>query len=432
MVLTFFLKDSKAVKETPLFLRITLPGVPPFKYSLPERLHPKHWNQLKQTVRQTLAGYSDFNNLLKIRKEQTENTVRAYVAEHGNHPKSETLRELLNVAIKGKVQNEGTENEGAGHLAPYFARLIEKRANGTQLAPSGKPFSPASLSIYRTALRTLKGFEEYQKKSVLFADVDLTFYSDFTEWLTNVKGNATNTIGKNVKVIKTVMNEAVSDGVTDNLKFRGNRFKTVSEEADSIFLNEAELKALEGLDLAGNTRLERVRDLFLIGAYTGVRFSDWDKIRPENIGTDNLISIKAEKTGNPVSIPVHSMVKRIFNRYADLPRVPTNQKANDYLKELGQLLPALCKTVSKKITKGGLLVTANVPKWQLLTTHTARRSFATNMYKAGIPAMTIRAITGHLTEKAFLKYIKLDNADHAHIMAAAWANAGISSPQKVG
>ena len=382
-------------------------------------------------MRQTLAGYSDFNNLLQTRAAQIKQTLHAYTAAHGCSPTIEEARPLLDLAIKGK-STAGSQTEVKAHLAPYFAQLIEKRTAGIQLAPSGKPFSPASLSIYRTALRTLKGFEEYQKRPVLFDDVNLTFYSDFTEWLTNVKGNATNTIGKNVKVIKTVMNEAVSDGLTDNRKFREARFKTVSEEADSIFLNEAELKALEGLDLAGNTRLERVRDLFLIGAYTGVRFSDWDKIRPENIGADTLISIKAEKTGNPVSIPVHPTVQRIFNRYAELPRVPTNQKANDYLKELGQLLPALCRPVSKKITKGGQLIETSVPKWQLITTHTARRSFATNMYKAGIPAITIKAITGHLTEKAFLKYIKLDNSDHAHIMAAAWANASISSPQKAG
>ena len=76
------------------------------------------------------------------------------------------------------------------------------------------------------------------------------------------------------------------------------------------------------------------------------------------------------------------------------------------MKEIGKEIESLKEPFAKSITKGGVRKIINTPKWQHLTTHTARRSFATNQYKAGVPAITIMAITGHKTEKAFLKYIK--------------------------
>jgi integrase len=111
-----------------------------------------------------------------------------------------------------------------------------------------------------------------------------------------------------------------------------------------------------------------------------------------------------------------------------LPKSISNQKTNDYLKELGKLedkkgkklLHSLNTIVSKSFTKGGVRVIENYQKWELLSSHTARRSFATNEYLAGTPTITIMAITGHKTEKAFLKYIKLTPNEHAKLLKLHW------------
>ena len=102
-----------------------------------------------------------------------------------------------------------------------------------------------------------------------------------------------------------------------------------------------------------------------------------------------------------------------------LPRSISNQKMNDYLKEVCQLAGIDSKE-SKAQTKGGKRITKTFEKWQMVSTHTARRSFATNMYLLGIPALTIMQITGHRTEKAFMRYIKLDREQHAKVMALHW------------
>ncbi|MDA3818539.1 MAG: hypothetical protein PF486_14245 [Prolixibacteraceae bacterium] len=108
----------------------------------------------------------------------------------------------------------------------------------------------------------------------------------------------------------------------------------------------------------------------------------------------------------------------------DLPRVLTNQKMNEYLKELRQLA-GFDEPFYKKITIGGKRVTKKFKKWELLCTHTARRSFATNLYLAGFQAISIMKITGHQTEKAFLKYIKVTPEEHANKLLEFWQNQGV-------
>ena len=103
-----------------------------------------------------------------------------------------------------------------------------------------------------------------------------------------------------------------------------------------------------------------------------------------------------------------------------MPPAISNQKTNEYLKEIGEQIKSLKVVVSKTLTKGGLKVTTNYKKWELLTTHSGRRSFATNEYLNGTPSITIMAITGHKTEKAFLRYIKLTPNEHAKLLKLHW------------
>jgi integrase len=122
-----------------------------------------------------------------------------------------------------------------------------------------------------------------------------------------------------------------------------------------------------------------------------------------------------------VVIPIHSSVEKILKKYNGvLPPSLSNQKTNDALKEVGKKLPSLQKTTSRTFTKGGVKETKTFQKWELLSSHTARRSFATNEYLAGMQTLTIMAITGHRSEKSFLKYIKLTPNEHARLLKGHW------------
>jgi integrase len=136
---------------------------------------------------------------------------------------------------------------------------------------------------------------------------------------------------------------------------------------------------------------------------------------------DGYIHLDQFKTMDPVIIPIHATVQRIIDKYnGTLPKSISNQKSNDFLKEMGKMVPCLSLTVSKTVTKAGLSVTTNYSKWELISTHAARRSFATNEYLAGTPAISIMGVTGHRTEKSFLRYIKLTPNEHAKLMKMHW------------
>jgi len=147
-----------------------------------------------------------------------------------------------------------------------------------------------------------------------------------------------------------------------------------------------------------------------------MRYSDFTTIPPEHIKGDSL-RIKPQKTGQVVEIPLHPTVRAIMAKYSGtLPRAISNQKMNDYLKEITVQVASLQSPQMITATIGGERKTTAKRKWELITTHTARRSFATNLYKAGCPARSIMAITGHQTESAFRAYIRLSGEEHANIV----------------
>lgn len=206
--------------------------------------------------------------------------------------------------------------------------------------------------------------------------------------------------------------------------FQSKQFKAHKVPGFSIYLNEGEIKDLYNLDLTKTPHWERVRDLFIVGCWTGLRFSDFTAIKPENIQGE-LIHVKTFKTGEPVVIPIHNMVKKIMVKYSgkypnSLPPAIANQKMNAYLKEIAKQVDSLQTPVEVEGTKGGLKFTETKQKWELVTTHTARRSFATNVYKSGYDAISLMKITGHRTEKSFLLYIKVTPEENAQKLLEHW------------
>ena len=332
-------------------------------------------------------------------------------------PNPTTLKNILDKELKGIEP----EKEIKKTLFFFFEELIEHTKTGVRLQPSsGKPYSKATVQVYSNTLRRIKEFATLYRRNIDFETVNIDFYTDFTKYLTKRLKLASNTIGKDIKTLKVVMNEATERGLNTNLQYKSRKFSVTRENTDAIYLTEKEVLELESLGLTNNKKLDNVRDLFLVGCYTGLRYSDYSILKPEQIN-DGFIETTQIKTGEPVVIPIHPTVEKIIVKYnGKLPRSISNQKTNEYLKELGKLMPSLSATTSKTFTKGGMKVTQTFEKWEVLCSHTARRSFATNEYLAGTPTITIMAITGHKTEKAFLRYIKLTPNEHAKLLKLHW------------
>ncbi len=152
--------------------------------------------------------------------------------------------------------------------------------------------------------------------NVSFASMGLECYEDYREFLTLSLKYGGNTVGKYLRTLKAVVNEAREDGFTAVI-FSGKRYKVKNESVTNIYLNKTELQKIWELDLSANpTTLERARDLFIIGANTALRFGDWLKLDPKKM-IDDIIEVKTQKTGATVAVPINGMVKDVFAKYAD-------------------------------------------------------------------------------------------------------------------
>ncbi|KAB7731081.1 tyrosine-type recombinase/integrase [Rudanella paleaurantiibacter] len=416
---TYLLRDPKARKPTPIICAVRFNNQR-INVGTGFKVLPSHWDIRKSRVKNVVDAIDkeQINRYL----ENTEDAISSIITELKANLSALTKENVrarisayLNPIVE-TVQPQSTEPALFTFIADFINRA-PKRIN----PDTGKNVEYRTIQRYKTALNGLQEFAKSYRRKVDFDTIDLDFYEDFTTWLTFTKGYTVNNVGKYIQMLKTFLNEASAKGINVKQDYRSRGFKVVNENADAVFLSETEIEQLLALDLSKQDRLERVRDLFVVGCYTGLRFSDLTNLRPEYI-KDGLIRIEQQKTADKVVIPCHEVVTQMLEKYNGiLPRSISNQKMNDYLKEVCQL-SGINTIESKAQTKGGKRVIKSVEKWQLVSTHTARRSFATNMYLLGIPALTIMQITGHRTEKAFMKYIKLDREQHAKVMALHWQN----------
>lgn len=207
-----------------------------------------------------------------------------------------------------------------------------------------------------------------------------------------------------VNNLKIVLNHAHKEGKHTNLEFK--KFEVPKENVYNIYLSEQELILIYKLRSLPKY-LEKARDLFMIGCWTGMRVSNYLNIDPElNIDLKkNRITAIVNKNGPRVTIPIHWIILEIIKKYDGLPKSISDQKLNKYLKDMGQAAKLNEKIITVR-TENGKRVESVKEKWQLITSHTARRSLATNLYLRDAPLKYIMSIIGHKTEAQCLHYIK--------------------------
>jgi site-specific recombinase XerD len=419
MKVAFYLKRPDSPYDTAIFARISY-NEGRLKYYIKEAINPKYWNPDKYRAKETkeYKEYPDFNKRIEDIESAIKNVFRRFLIDNENNPPHpDDLKVLLDKEIKGIEPIKGKLHTFFG----YYEDLIERSKNGKRLQPkNAKRYSKATINVYENTLKKLNDFQKTRRRIIDFKTIDLDFYYDFLQYLNEEFDSSTNTIGKDIKTLKTILNDATERGYNTNLAFRSRSFISPTEESDSIYLNKEELSEMSALDLSSKPELDNVRYAFLIGCYTGLRYSDFSLLTLDHMKGD-YIEIKPQKTNTWITIPIHKeLIKLLKEHNGILPKSLSNSDINSLLKDLGKLMDSLQSMEYVSITKGGMKIEESYHKWELLTSHTARRSFATNEYIAGAKPLTIMAITGHKTEKSFLKYLKLDGKDQAKILRQDW------------
>jgi len=405
-VVRFGLKDSytelsKNLKKESLIMLYFSSHGKRFKKSTGFKCSIKLWDRDKQRVKTgkgMLSGAYKINNILN---ELEKSTLDEYykMIENSNLNLAE-LSERVGRKISG---DSHFKDENDQYLINFCNRVLESKKGSI------------SKTTERSYQQTINLLERYSKKygiELTFDDIDMRFYRQFCGYM-ELENYALNSIGKHIKNLKTFLNEALTLNLTSNLVFKNKAFCVPKEQVNEIYLTEDEIIKLADSDLSELPLRQQARDIFLSGYYTGQRVSDYNGLTEKNlveIQGKKLIQIRQKKTrkhGNIVQIPVTKKIQSVLNRYdGKFPPKMSEPVLRKELKKAAQKA-GLKESVSIEKTVGGEVVTQTVPKYKLVKTHTARRSFCTNYYLNGKPVQQIMLFSGHKTEREFLKYVRI-------------------------
>lgn len=372
-----------------------------FMYSTGIKISPSNWDKRKSRPKLTgtdaieQAGVNKYLNNL----ERTLIEYKSFRLESKKLSR-EDIKAYILKSQKDDLETKGVFISEEGDFHSQWERIIE-----TTKSPGGKNLSPGTKRSKRQTLELIKKYCAARKIKLSFQDIDMDFYYDFDQFMQG-KDLKENTRGKHFKEIKAVLREAVDRDIPVNLAYQKKSFKVIRASTDSVYLNEDELKKIYTTELPPT--LEKQRDAFLMACYVGARHSDWQDIRAENMikeKTKTLLKITERKTSSIVHIPMHPVVELILKKYKGVPpKIISNQKFNKALKE-----------IAKKAGLGKVLINGKLDdKYNHISTHTARRSFATNAYLSrSMDVYQIMKCTGHKSESSFLKYLKLNGKDYA-------------------
>lgn len=351
--------------------------------------------------------------------------------------------ELTNDLVKSRMEsviknrdvsvNEIKTKENNQDFLKYFEWFLNFYSTNPR-PKTNKPYNKGTLKTLRNTKELVERFQKH-KKRLCFDDVTLSFHHKLIDYMSG-HDYSVNYKGTVIKNVKAIMNDAYERDFHRNLDFKKSAFSKPTEEVENVYLNEDEIDKINQVDLEKLLEdnddeyfkkeevkpyldyLERCRDFFSIGCYTGLRVSDLLKLTKDNIKEFNVggrkmkaINVKTSKTSKLVEIPIKTALQNILDKYdGDMPKKVSDAKINLYIKKIGRAAK-LNEPIKVKSIKNGITTETSIPKYEKITNHTARRSFCTNAFNGGMQPVDIMTISGHKTEKAFFTYIKSTSRD---------------------
>lgn len=395
---------------------------------------PKYWNRKRKCISDNLPEiYStsfELNEKLNHELRKAEDIISLAFKRHENpleffklyykpdQPFESVVNELQK-RDKENVQDDIYLNKDIYFQIDNYIKTKTKKVS------AGMP------RIYRNMKHHLLSFEEFKKKPITFDSLDINFYEEFVDFLTYdyvlarrkilVKGLKTNTIGKTIKQFKTFLKDRIKKEII--APFDMDDWIVLEVEVDAIYLSENEIKAINEVNLAKHPHLIEYRNDFVLGCLTGLRFSDFSKIKQNDLRKGMLFK-KQQKSDHWVVIPLRKDALQILkNRRFENYNVLTNTEFNRHIKNLARLA-GITEPITHSYRKGNKLITETKPKCDWITSHTCRRSFCTNEFLAGTPSSLIMKISGHKSEKDFFKYIRISPEEAAYKMQKIWKQRG--------
>lgn len=445
MAATFYVRTKKATGFATLFVRLQSSKQKiDYKLKTPLEVNWTIWKNAQKgptardNFRKANPDLCAMMDKIKAALELTEQREVGITAEemaaiiNDTFYREEKAQEARNAEEQAKAEAEAKKLS----IIEFMDKFVEDIRTGGRQTDKGLNYAPATVKSIKASVTLFKLYQKSKRRIIKWDDIDMQFYYDYTAWLKK-KDYSVNTIGKNVKQLKALLAIALSEGHHTNVKYQDKKFKGTRIEVDSIYLTKEDLEKFTSVDISNyGIGHDQARDIFMVGVWTAQRVSDYNNISkddiqtyqtrsivdepdPENPGKTiakivtrdiTVINVRQKKTDAKVTIPCSSALKKILEKYDyQLPHLE-DQVINRYIKEIAEKA-GLTETIEIKETKGGTPKLVKYKKYELIHTHTARRTGATLMYLSGMDIYDIMKITGHTSPSMLKKYIKADQLE---------------------
>ena len=469
----FFLRTKRETGESPLYTKIRRNGMQMY-ICTGIRVDVQEWNKAQRSLA-AMRRYENTEEGAKVHDLQMKVTkaIDTLYAENKINTKEDKaiIEQALSAIVNGTVEEiqqvaKVTTARSRTTVLGFFDYFYAGISDGSIRHGNNSDYSPGTVVVWKAFGENLK---EYCKKDIPFDDIDKPFADRFTLYLLK-QGYMSNTINKKVSCFRKLCNLAAMEGYNKNAVslriWKDKAVKEIDKRAE-IYLTDEEIDAMYDMELTGENEI--VRDIFLLGYFSCQRYSDYCKLREENFITYNksgLITLTQKKTGKKVEVPifddrVYELCNKYHYEFPDIDVQKMNLKIKAVGAELAKTVPSFCekyvtvltsvekrseKTYEKLLDKKnkGIKFTENERKWfhkldklakmrngsplwernkhgevirakyELICSHTARRSGTTNLYKLGVLSdLELRSITGHESQKNFEGYIRIGISEQA-------------------
>lgn len=410
---SFRLKYPKLDKESLIYFTVSFKNEgKTFVYSTGEKIHPSDWDFINKRPA-NLSGRKKDAELRRAIDTQLSRYSNFFVELISRY---KTINETLTIEI---TKNEfNIEFKKVSKNANDFFKVYELFLKDKREDNSDRANTKTTINRYEYNKTLLKDFQDSNNMTIRFNTINRDFYNLFLNYCVETKKHSANTLSRNVGLFKTFMNWALFHKFTYNDEFK--LFKAIKRfKTNEIALTKQQVDEIYAFDLKKNNKLKRVRDLFIFGCSTGMRYSNYSKVKKNDI-VDGFINVIDKKDkSKSLSIPLNKYSREILEKYDFiLPKI-SNQKFNNYLKELFEEME-YNEIVKKTMRYGNEIIETESAFSERISSHTARRSFITIMKNEGVPDKVIMSYTGHKSIEVFNNYYRPNQEHRINFMKNVW------------
>ncbi|UTX48925.1 tyrosine-type recombinase/integrase [Chryseobacterium sp. MA9] len=405
---TFKLKEPNSEKETLIYFRSYFGSENKnFIYSTGEKIKSSEWDFENRQPNDLNGRTKRAENHRSIKRQLNRYTT--FFLEIVNRYKN--IGEELTVdIIRQRFDEEFKKVKIKNDFFRIYNEFLEEKENDY----SGNSISKSTKDRYDYNKRLLEEFQEKYKLKFTLGNFDEKIYNKFLKFCIEDKDHSANTVHRNVGLLKTFLYWTLNKKYTYNNSFI-NFKKPPKFRTDEVALNYQQVEEIYKYDFSKNKRLERVRDLFIFGCVTGMRFGNYNRISKHDIQGDFIRVIDLKSKTKNLSIPLNSISRAILEKYDyELPNI-SNQKMNEFIKEVFKEMK-FTEDIKKTMKYGDELVEMKFEFWSRISSHTARRSFITIMKNKRVPDKVIMSYTGHTSLEVFNAYYRPSEDDKVNYM----------------